>query len=81
MSRPAAPQPPRRSSWPAVLVTLGAGLAVLMTVGVFVPPFALLMALGFGAATIFFTLHYFVWGRWLRQALRDDEEVDATDPP
>lgn len=60
-----------------MLVTLGAGLAVLMTVGVFVPPFALLMALGFGVATVFFALHYLVWGRWLRRALRDDDQADA----
>lgn len=74
-----APQPPvgRRSSWPATLVTLGAALTLLMSIGVFVPPFAFVLAVGFGLVAGLFGLHYLVWGRWLR-GMAEREEAEET---
>ena len=76
MSRGPGP-PARRSSWPALIVVCGAGLAVLMTIGIFVPPFALVMLLGVGLFAGIAALHYLVWGRWLRNL--SDREADERD--
>ncbi|MEK6238441.1 MAG: hypothetical protein N2C14_27300 [Planctomycetales bacterium] len=80
---PAEPPESESSSCLGVLATMALGLAAAVTIGL---PFGILsfwltsFAIG-GVMVIFFLvgIHYFLWGWWLSDLIKQDAELDEDD--
>lgn len=62
-------------------VTFGAVASLVLLVGVFSPPFALLILLVVGGFGLVTAAHYLVWGRWLRRLAEKDEANRGEEGP
>lgn len=73
VARPNPPQPaaPRTSIWPLVFAgifaALVSGVLIVLTLGAFG-----LLLIAAGGLLLVATLHYYIWGRWLGDAIRRD---------